>query len=1260
MRSLDGLFCFSRVMTIQLSNPASPHSARADALGSLLAERILLLDGAMGTMIQRERLGEEDYRGERFRSWERDLRGNNDLLVLTQPALVRRIHTQYLDAGADIVETNTFNSNAVSLADYGMGALAREINLAAATIAREAARECEARDPSRPRFVAGVLGPTSRTASISPDVNDPGFRAVTFDELVRAYGEALDGLLEGGVDLILVETVFDTLNAKAALFAIEDRFDAGAARRPVIVSGTITDASGRTLSGQTPEAFYNSVRHARPLAIGLNCALGAHELRPYMEELSGIAECFVSCHPNAGLPNAFGEYEDTPDSMAQHIGQWARDGWLNIAGGCCGTTPEHIRAMAEAVRGVRPRARPPLPVKLRLAGLEPLNIGDDSLFVNVGERTNVTGSKAFSRMILAGQYSEALVVARQQVENGAQIIDVNMDEAMLDSEAAMTKFLNLAAAEPDIARVPVMIDSSKWSVIEAGLKCVQGKAVVNSISLKEGEAEFLRQARLCRKYGAAVIVMAFDERGQADTYERRIAIVRRAYDLLTQQGGFAAEDIVFDPNIFALATGLEEHARYGIDFIEATRWIRKELPEVRISGGVSNLSFSFRGNDGVREAMHTAFLYHAIRAGMSMGIVNAGQLGVYEEIDPALRERVEDVIFNRRADATERLVEFAATVKKGARTSVADETWRRGTVEERLVHALVNGISAHVVDDTEEARRKYARPIEVIEGPLMEGMGVVGDLFGAGKMFLPQVVKSARVMKQAVAHLVPYIEAEKASSGDAARAKGKIVIATVKGDVHDIGKNIVTVVLQCNNYDVVNLGVMVPAKTILETARAERADAIGLSGLITPSLEEMAHVAQEMQREGFDVPLLIGGATTSRAHTAVKISPNYEGPVVYVPDASRCVPVMQGLLSAEGRDAYVASVREDYQKIRAQHRDKKGPGPLLSIAEARRLGAQTDWTAYRPPAPRKPGITVLRDYPLERLVPYIDWGPFFQAWELSGPYPKILQDPVVGAQARQLFEEGQQMLASLVAERWLTANGVAGLFPAARVNEDDVEIYGDDARSRALMTWHNLRQQNVKPAGNPNLCLADFFAPRESGVADWVGAFAVAAGGGIEKKLAEFESRHDDFGAIMLKVLADRLAEAFAEHLHERVRRELWGYAPDEALANEQLIAERYRGIRPAPGYPACPDHTEKHGLFALLDARRNADMTLTESFAMLPAASVSGFYLSHPDSRYFAVGKIGRDQVEDYARRKGMPVEEAERWLAPYLAYEPAATAPL
>ena len=1233
-----------------------PHSARIE---QLLEERILVLDGAMGTMIQREKLAEEDYRGERFKVFPGELRGNNDLLTLTQPALIRRIHCEYLEAGADIIETNTFNSTSVSMADYGMESLAYELNRDAAKLAKSAANEWEAKTPAKPRFVAGVLGPTTKTTSISPDVNDPGYRGVSFDELVAAYTEALRGLVDGQADLILVETVFDTLNCKAALFAIESFFEERGLRIPVMISGTITDASGRTLSGQTTEAFYNSVRHARPISVGLNCALGARELRPYVEELSNVAECNASVHPNAGLPNAFGEYDDTAENMSRQMGEWARSGWLNIAGGCCGTTPEFIRAIAAEVEGVAPRPIPGLPRDLRLSGLEPFNVGEASLFVNVGERTNVTGSKAFARLILAGDYAGALAVARQQVENGAQVIDVNMDEAMLDSEKAMVTFLNLVSSEPDISRVPVMIDSSKWTVIEAGLKCLQGKGIVNSISMKEGEDEFLRQARLVRKYGAAAVVMAFDEKGQADTYERRIEVCTRAYKLLTETVGFPPEDIIFDPNIFAVATGLEEHANYGIDYIAATKWIRANLPHAKVSGGVSNFSFSFRGNDAVREAMHTAFLFHAIGAGMSMGIVNAGQLGVYAEIAPELKERVEDVIFNRRADATERLIEIANTVKGGAKENVKDDAWRRGPVEGRLSHALVNGITDFIVEDTEEIRLKIetagGKPIEVIEGPLMDGMNVVGDLFGAGKMFLPQVVKSARVMKQAVAHLIPYIEAEKVRSGNAGKAKGKIVIATVKGDVHDIGKNIVAVVLQCNNYDVVNLGVMVSAQKILETAKAEKADVIGLSGLITPSLEEMAHVAKEMERDGFKLPLLIGGATTSRAHTAVKIAPNYSGPVVYVPDASRSVSVVSNLLSADLRDGYLAGVVADYEKIRTQHRGKKGQGPLHPIAVARRLGLKTDWERYVPPVPNQLGIQALRSYPVEHLVPHIDWTPFFQAWELSGPYPRILQDDVVGDAARKVFAEAQEMLARIVAEKWITANGVYGLFPAAQVNGDDIEIYGDERRQDVRMTWRNLRQQNHKPTGRANQCLADFIAPKSSGVPDYIGAFAVCTGG-FDARLEEYEAKNDDYNAIMLKVLADRLAEAFAEHLHQRVRRETWGYAAGEDLSSEDLIAEKYRGIRPAPGYPACPDHTEKGELFRLLDATKHTGMTLTESYAMLPASAVSGFYFSHPESAYFAVGKLGRDQVEDYARRKGMATDEAERWLAPYLDYEPAA----
>jgi 5-methyltetrahydrofolate--homocysteine methyltransferase len=1205
----------------------------------------------MGTTIQGYRLSAGDFRGRRFAQSARELKGNNDLLSLSRPEVIGEIHAHYLEAGADILSTNTFNSNAPSQADYGLEGLAYELNHAAAKIAREAADRFTDRDSARPRFVAGVLGPTNKTASISPDVNDPAFRNISFDELAAAYADALAGLADGGADLILLETIFDTLNAKAAVFAIETLFEQRGRRLPVIVSGTITDQSGRTLTGQTPEAFWNSLRHARPIAVGLNCALGAKLMRPYIEELSNVADTYISCHPNAGLPNPLSDtgYDETPEYTSGQLREFAESGFLNIVGGCCGTTPEHIRAIANAVRELPPRKARPADNKLRLAGLEPLNVGEGSLFVNVGERTNVTGSRAFARLILAGDYQEGLAVARQQVENGAQMIDVNMDEAMLDSEKAMTTFLSLVASEPDISRVPVMIDSSKWAVIEAGLKCVQGKPVVNSISLKEGEAEFLRHARLARRYGAAVIVMAFDEKGQADTLERRLDICRRCYRILVEQVGLPPEDVIFDPNIFAVATGIEEHSNYGRDYIDATRAIKRELPHAKVSGGVSNVSFSFRGNDAVREAIHTVFLYHAIRAGMTMGIVNAGQLGVYEEIPPELRERVEDVVLNRRPDAGERLVEFATTVKAAARTQGDELGWRKGSVEERLAHALVKGVADWIVEDTEEARLKYERPIQVIEGPLMDGMNIVGDLFGSGKMFLPQVVKSARVMKQAVAHLVPFIEAEKQKSGDL-RTKGKIVVATVKGDVHDIGKNIVAVVLQCNNFEVINLGVMVPAQKILETARAENADIIGLSGLITPSLEEMAHVAHEMQRQGFTVPLLIGGATTSRVHTAVKIAPNYPSPTVYVPDASRSVSVCSNLLSDELRDEYLKSLRADYEKIREQHAAKKGQ-TLASLKTARANAHRIDWKAYAPPRPRLPGRRVLRRYDLAELARYIDWSPFFQTWDLAGSYPKILEDPVVGEAARSVFAEGQAMLKRIVAGKWLVANAVFGLYPAASAG-DDIEIYADESRKNTAMVWHCLRQQTEKASDRANLCLADFLAPKESGVADYIGAFAVTAGIGVEARVKAFEARHDDYSAIMLKALADRLAEAFTERLHERVRREFWGYAADENLSSAELIAEKYRGIRPAPGYPACPDHTEKGALFDLLEAPE-AGITLTESYAMLPAASVSGFYLSHPDSRYFAVDKIGEDQAADYARRKALDLRQTERWLAPNLAYE-------
>jgi len=1228
---------------------------RTALLHRLLKERILILDGAMGTMIQTHSLDAHAYHGDLFHDHACDQKGNNDLLSLTQPRIIGGIHAAYLEAGADIVETNTFNSTRISMADYGMQDKAQELNLAGARLARNAADEFTRRTPEKPRFVAGVLGPTNRTASLSPDVNHPGARNTSFDELVAAYSEAVPGLVEGGVDLVMVETIFDTLNAKAALFALDEFFERSGIHLPVMISGTITDRSGRTLSGQTVGAFWNSVAHAKPFSIGLNCALGAKDLRPHIEELASIADTYTSLHPNAGLPNEMGEYDESPRYMASILREFAQAGFVNVVGGCCGTTPAHIRAIADAVEPYRPRVAPQMQKKLRLSGLEPLVIGDDSLFVNVGERTNVTGSKAFSRMILGGNYTDALNVARQQVENGAQMIDVNMDEAMLDSKAAMVEFLSLIASEPDISRVPVMIDSSKWSVIEGGLKCVQGKSVVNSISMKEGEAEFLRQAKLVRRYGAAAVVMAFDEKGQADTLQRRVEICSRAYHLLVKEIGFPPEDIIFDPNIFAVATGIEEHNNYGVDFIEATRGIKQALPHVKISGGVSNISFSFRGNDPVREAIHTAFLYHAIQAGMSMGIVNAGQLGVYEEIPKDLLERVEDVLLNRRPDATERLVAFAETNKKEGKQAVEDLAWRRTSVQERLSHALVKGIDTWVVEDTEEARRQYEHPIQVIEGPLMDGMNVVGDLFGAGKMFLPQVVKSARVMKQAVAHLIPYIEEEKRSSGSEQKAKGKIVIATVKGDVHDIGKNIVSVVLQCNNFDVVNLGVMVPAERILQTARDENADIIGLSGLITPSLEEMAHVAREMERQGFQVPLLIGGATTSRVHTAVKIEPNYSGPTVWVPDASRSVGVCTSLVSDELKADYLRKAKEDNERTRQQHKAKKGQGPLRTIVEARTHGLKTDWSSYSPPVPAFLGVQALRAYPLAEIARLIDWTPFFQTWELTGRYPKILQDETVGEAARNLFADAQVMLKRIIDERWLTANAVVGLFPASSVGNDDIEIYTDESRSEVAATFRFLRQQLMKPEDRANHCLADLVAPKTSAVRDYLGCFAVTAGIGIEPRIEAYEARHDDYSAIMLKALADRLAEALAELMHLRVRKEFWGYAPAESLPAEDLIAEKYRGIRPAPGYPACPDHTEKGALFDLLRAPQNADLTLTESFAMLPTAAVSGFYFSHPESRYFAVGKIDPDQAQDYARRKGMPLEVVEKWLAPALSYEPS-----
>ncbi len=1237
--------------------PHKPHPIEA-----LLRQRILILDGAMGTMIQRYKLTEEHYRGTEpfgdYRGAHRtfaghpiDVKGCNDLLLLTQPHIIGGIHREYLEAGADILETCTFNSTSISMADYGMQHLVYELNVAGAKLARALCDEFTT--PDKPRFVAGVLGPTGRTASISPDVNDPGARNVTFDELVESYAEATRGLLDGGADLLMVETIFDTLNAKAALFAIERHFGQHGVRVPIMISGTITDASGRTLSGQTTEAFWNSLSHARPLSIGLNCALGAELMRPYVEEMSRVASCHVSAHPNAGLPNPLSEtgYDETPETTARLVKEFATSGFLNIAGGCCGTSPAHIRAIAGALKGVPPRKLPAIDKKLRLSGLEPFSVGDDSLFVNVGERANVTGSAKFKRLILEGQYDEALEVAKQQVETGAQVIDINMDEAMLDGEAAMAKFLNLIASEPDIARVPLMIDSSRWNIIEAGLKCVQGKPIVNSISLKEGEENFIKYATLVRRYGAAAVVMAFDEQGQADTFKRKTEICKRSYDILVNKVGFPPEDIIFDPNIFAIATGIEEHDNYAVDFIEATRWIRQHLPYAKVSGGVSNVSFSFRGNEPVREAIHTVFLYHAIKAGMNMGIVNAGQLGVYEDIPGELRDAVEDVVLNRSPDAGDRLVALAETVKGGGKAQVEDLAWRKGTVQERITHALVRGITTFIVEDTEEARLQAKFPVEVIEGPLMTGMNVVGDLFGAGKMFLPQVVKSARVMKQAVAHLVPYIEAEKLRTGNSS-AKGRIVMATVKGDVHDIGKNIVAVVLQCNNFEVLDLGVMVPCQQILDAARVHKADLIGLSGLITPSLEEMAHVAREMERQGFTIPLMIGGATTSRVHTAVKIEPHYQnGPTIYTVDASRAVGVCSNLLSTTLRDDYVAGIKADYAQAREQFEGRKEKAVHVPLAEARAHSLKTDWKRYAPPEPKMLGVHRLEDYPIGILVDSIDWTPFFHAWELSGRYPKILQDATVGEEARKLFADARAMLKKIVAEKWLTANAVFGLFPANSVN-DDIEIYTDESRKTVAMAWHNLRQQTKKPNDIPNYCLADLVAPKKARVKDYIGAFAVTAGIGIEEHLKRFEKQHDDYSAILLKSLADRLAEAFAEHLHLRVRREFWGYAADEKLDNDALIAEKYRGIRPAAGYPACPDHTEKGPLFELLQAPQNAGITLTDSFAMLPTAAVSGFYLAHPQAQYFATGKIAKDQVADYARRKGWTLEEAERWLAPVLGY--------
>ena len=1230
-------------------------TATLEALQQAASQRILVLDGAMGTMIQDRKFTEADFRSERFAGWPKDLRGNNDLLILTQPDAIREIHLQYLLAGADIVATNTFSSTTIAQADYGMEALAYELNFEGARLAREAADLAQARDGVR-RFVAGAMGPTNRTASISPDVNNPGYRATSFDELRAAYSEAARGLIEGGADILLVETIFDTLNAKAALYGIDETMEAMGVKLPVMISGTITDLSGRTLSGQTPTAFWHSLRHTSPFTIGLNCALGAREMRAHIAEIGRVADTLVCAYPNAGLPNEFGMYDESPEYMAGLVGEFADAGLVNVVGGCCGTTPGHIHAIVERVKGVKPRAVPQIMPQMRLSGLEPFVLSPEITFVNVGERTNVTGSARFRKLIKNGEFAAALDVARDQVASGAQVIDINMDEGLLDSQAAMVEFLNLIAAEPDISRVPVMIDSSKFSVIEAGLKCVQGKPIVNSISMKEGEAKFLAEAKIVRRHGAAVVVMAFDEQGQADTQARKVEICTRAYKLLTGTG-FPPEDIIFDPNVFAIATGIEEHDNYGVDFIEATRLIRATLPHVHISGGVSNLSFSFRGNEMVREAMHSVFLYHAITAGMDMGIVNAGQLAVYEKIDPELREACEDVVLNRRKDSTERLLALAERFKgQGGEVREKDLAWRAQPVDKRLEHALVNGMTDYVEFDVEEARSLSTRPLDVIEGPLMAGMNVVGDLFGAGKMFLPQVVKSARVMKQAVAYLMPFMEEEKRRTGGTGRTSaGKILMATVKGDVHDIGKNIVGVVLACNNYEVIDLGVMVSAAKILETAKREKVDAIGLSGLITPSLDEMVFVAAEMEREGFDVPLLIGGATTSRVHTAVKIHPNYaRGQTVYVTDASRAVGVVQSLLSPQARMPYIEGVRMEYRKVADAHARSEHDKTRLPLAKARANAMKIDWAGYNPPRPTFLGTRVFRSYDVAELVPYIDWTPFFQTWDLKGRYPAILEHAEQGPAARQLWEDAQAMLARVIAERWFNPKAVIGFWPANAVG-DDIALFTGESRSEKLATFFTLRQQLSKRDGRPNLALSDFVAPLASGKGDYAGGFVVTAGAEEDKIAKRFALANDDYGSIMVKALADRFAEAFAERMHERVRREFWGYVPGEVLTNEQRIAEEYPGIRPAPGYPAQPDHTEKATLFALLEAERRIGVKLTESFAMWPGSSVSGLYLAHPEAHYFGVAKVERDQVEDYAERKGMQVREIERWLGPVLNYDPA-----
>ncbi|MAY84624.1 MAG: methionine synthase [Flavobacteriales bacterium] len=1214
-----------------------------------LKKRILVLDGAMGTMIQQYKLKEEDFRTEKLKDHKHNLQGNNDLLSISRPDVIEEVHKAYFEAGADIVETNTFSSTSIAQADYGLEAWVYELNYQSAKIARKVADEFTAANPEKPRFVAGSIGPTNRTASLSPDVNRPEFRNTSFDELKNAYYEQVKALAEGGVDIMLVETVFDTLNCKAALFAISEYYEDAGIELPIMVSGTITDASGRTLSGQTAEAFLISISHLPLLSVGFNCALGAEELRPYLEVLAEKTDFFVSAHPNAGLPNAFGEYDQTAGQMGGFIEDFITSGFINIIGGCCGTTPDHIREIARIAEKHPPRIAEKQKVLPRYSGLEPLVIRKNTNFVNVGERTNVTGSARFKKLIKEDNFEEALSVALQQVEGGAQIIDVNMDEGMLDSEEAMVTFLNLIASEPDIARVPIMIDSSKWSVIEAGLKCVQGKAIVNSISLKEGEEQFLHQAKLIRRYGAAVIVMAFDETGQADNYERRIAICERAYKLLTEKIGFPPQDIIFDPNILTVGTGIEEHDNYAVDFIRATSWIKENLPHALVSGGVSNVSFSFRGNNVVREAMNSAFLYHAIKAGLDMGIVNAGMIEVYDDIPKDLLERVEDVLLNRRKDATERLSDFAETVKSDGKKQVKDESWREGSVQERLSHALVKGIVEFIESDTEEARQAYDKPLEVIEGPLMDGMNVVGDLFGSGKMFLPQVVKSARVMKKAVAYLLPYIEEEKRNSGDTAKNAGKILMATVKGDVHDIGKNIVSVVLACNNYEVIDMGVMVPADKILKEAKEKDVDMIGLSGLITPSLDEMVHVAAEMKRQNFEVPLLIGGATTSKAHTAVKISPEYDHPVVHVLDASRSVPVAGNLLSKDAnvKKKFFDEIKESYQQMRDQHAARKSSKKTIDLESARKNKVKADWKDLNYKKPSFLGRKELPDFNLAELREYIDWTPFFSTWQLAGKFPAILKDDKVGEEATRLYKDAQKMLDTMIREKWLQAKGVVGFWPAQSVG-DDIVLYKDDDRKEKLNVLHQLRQQGKKADGIPNLCLADFVANGEGGN-DYVGGFAVTAGLGIEKKLKEFEAEHDDYNSILLKALADRLAEAFAERLHQLVRTEFWGYAEEEELDNEALIKENYQGIRPAPGYPACPDHTEKETLFELLQAEE-IGIKLTESFAMYPAASVSGLYFMHPHSKYFGLGKIERDQLADYAKRKGKSEAEMERWLRPVL----------